>query len=510
MLKLRDIYLGSIDAKNELLTNSPDERVRFTASFVVPPSLSIEDFTKREKYFVLGLKGTGKTALLRYIAIGLEEIEKAYSSFILFKSDIDEDTRQEFGKTARLLFASANAESFEGTDFEIVWRWFIYRKIVEASEATGKIPFLQDGEWDSLCALVKSEAMRSKSTGLMRLVPKLTKGQIEISKDPKLSLDLEWDNKGIGRIKFVDLVKKADAIFKSLKPSDNRLNLFFDELELSYSADSQYERDVRLLRDLIVSIEKVNAVCKAKNYEVCLYAAVRSEVLNTVASLGKEINKSLADFGTEILWNRPGQDATRQPLIDIIEQRIASARSEHHMKPLKSPELWATYFPDKIENMPPERYILHNSWYRPRDVVRLLRAAQEQYPNERSFNRTVFESVRKKYSTQCWVEATEELKVKYSSLGIDGIKQLLYGIRPPFNSTWLSERINLLRRSYPEVEHLAKKASANALLTDLYRIGVIGNTNRGKMRWSFRGDDEVLLEQNLVVHNALRSYLSIS
>lgn len=509
MLKLKNIYLGSIDAKNELLANSPDERARFSASFVVPPNLTIEDFVSREKYYVLGLKGTGKTALLRYVSISLEEIDKAYSSFVLFKSDVDEDTRIEFGKTARLLLATANPESFEGTDFEAIWRWFIYRKIVEASESLDIAPFQQTSQWESFKALVKSEAMRSKSTGLMRLVPRLVKGQIEVSKDPKLSLDLDWDSKGVGRLKFVDLVKKADAVFRDLAASETRLNLFFDELELSFSADSQYERDVRMLRDLIVSIEKINAVCKSKGFNLCLYAAIRSEVLSAVASLGKEINKSLADFGTEILWNRPGHDASRQPLIYIIEQRIASARAEHRMKPMKSSELWSTYFPAQIEGMAPQRYILHHTWYRPRDVVRLLRTAQEQFPNEGGFGLNVFETIRKKYSTACWVEVTEELKTKYSSIGIEGIKQLLYGIRPPISAPVLEDRLANLRRSHPEVDHLAKKASGHTIIADLYRLGVLGNTHRGRMRFSFRGDDEVLFDQNLIIHNALRSYLSI-
>jgi len=510
MLKLKDIYLGSIDAKNELLANSPDERARFAASFVVPPNLTIEEFVQREKYYVLGLKGTGKTALLRYISIRLEEVEKAYSSFVLFKSEIDEDTRIEFGRTARLLFAAANSESFEGADFEAIWRWFIYRKIVEATTINESSPFQQTSRWEEFKALVRAEAMTNRPTGLMRLVPKLTRGQIELSKDPKLSLDLEWDSKGHARMKFVDLVRKADAVFADLQPSSARLNLFFDELELSYSADSQYDRDVRLLRDLIVSIEKINGVCKAKGFELCLYAAIRSEVLSAVGSLGKEINKPLADFGTEILWNRPGHDASRQPLIYIIEQRLSSARGEHHMKPLKSQELWSAYFPAEVEKMAPQRYMLHQTWYRPRDIVRLLRSAQEQFPTESSFTAHVFLNIRKKYSTACWVEVTEELKTRYSSVGIDGIKKLLYGIRPPVAEKFLADRMTALRKVHSEVEHLAKKVSAPALIADLYRIGVLGNSARGQMRWSFRGDDEVLPEQSLVIHNALRSYLSIT
>ncbi|MGU0936938.1 hypothetical protein ACSETY_14265 [Pseudomonas aeruginosa] len=94
VLKLKDIPLGSTDAKNEVLSNSPEEIVRFVNSFVVPPALSIEKFYDKKKYYIVGLKGTGKTALLRYVSLKLEESGDSDSSFVLFKSDVDEDLRK--------------------------------------------------------------------------------------------------------------------------------------------------------------------------------------------------------------------------------------------------------------------------------------------------------------------------------------------------------------------------------------------------------------------------------
>ncbi|MGX9729803.1 P-loop ATPase, Sll1717 family [Janthinobacterium aestuarii] len=510
MLKLKDIYLGSVDAKNELLSNSPEERIRFYNSFVVPPSLNVDDFITRERYYALGLKGTGKTALLRYISIKLEDMDNSVSSFILFKSDLDEDMRHEFGRTAKLLLAAPNSDSFEGTDFESIWRWFIYRKIVEASELSESKAFQNNSNWDAFKELVRSEAMRSKTTGIMRLIPKITKGLIEVSRSPKLELNLDWNNLGVGRIKFVDLVRKADESFKNLSADNGRLNLFFDELELNHNTENQFERDVRLIRDLIVSIEKINGIAKSNGFPLCIYAAIRSEVQNTVASLGKEINKPLTDFGAEILWNRSGFDAGQQPLIFIIEQKLMIARSENSLPVINGTQLWSEYFPEEIDRMMPQRYILHNSWYRPRDIVRLLRTAQEQFPKEEKFSVQVLEQIRKKYSTASWVEITEELKAKYSSVGIEGIKHLLYGAETVMKIGNLEKRFSSLKNTYQEVEHLSKKANIQNIVKDLFRIGAIGNINltTGRMRFSFRGDDEVLFDQHLIIHNALRAHLS--
>ncbi|HRK38359.1 MAG TPA: hypothetical protein PK347_08220 [Burkholderiaceae bacterium] len=197
MLKLKDIPLGSTDAKNEVLSNSPDELERFMTAFVIPPSLTIDKYTSRDKYYVVGLKGTGKTALLRYISIKLAEGEKSVSSFILFKSDVDEDLRKDFSRAARVQLVSENSESFDGDDFETVWRWFIYRKIATSIREDSAQPFQNNGALDSFMAIVSSEALtKPEYEGIMRFVPNIRKGNIEISQSPKLGIEFDWDEKG--------------------------------------------------------------------------------------------------------------------------------------------------------------------------------------------------------------------------------------------------------------------------------------------------------------------------
>lgn len=513
MLKLKDIPLGNTDAKNDLLSSTPDEIKRFMASFVSPPALDVGKFLNRQKYYIVGLKGTGKTALLRYVSLKLEEDDQSISSFILFKSDVDEDLRKDFSKAARVQQVTENSDSFEGDDFETVWRWFIYRKIASAIQKKQAHPFQDTSNLNSFMALVNSESLSSpEKAGLMRLVPTIRRGNIEISQSPKLGLELEWDENGRAKINFNELVRRADLAFQELLPDIERLNLFFDELELNHSNNKQYQRDSRLVRDLIVSIEKLNAIAKAKGFPLCLYAAIRSEVLGSVESLGKEINKPITDFGSVILWNRPGLDAAQQPLINIIEQRINNGRIEANIPVLNSNEIWEQYFPKEINNQRPQVYILHNSWYRPRDIVRLLLTVQDQYPDETSFIRQGLEAVRKTYSTASWVEITEELKAKYKPSDIDGIKYIFYGYKQISSLSELLERSDMMAEEHKETKVLLEKFNLRTILKDLYRIGVIGNIDksRDRMRFSFRGDDEILFSDDIFVHNAIKAHLSIS
>jgi hypothetical protein len=510
-LKLSEIFLGSTDAKNEVLTNDQIEIDRFTQSYVTPPSLSISKFHGREKYYIVGLKGTGKTALLRYIAHKLDEDPTTVSKFVLFKSEVDEDLRKDFARAARVQVVAENSDTFDGDDFEPVWRWFIYRKIAEAIEFGGAKPFQNNANLAQFMETVNSEALtQPERNGLFNLIPYIKKGNVEISQSPKLGIELEWDNHGRAKINFNDLVRRADKLFLNLSPNGERLNLFFDELELNHSTSKLYQRDSRLVRDIIVTIEKINGICKTNGFDLCLYAAIRSEVLNSVEALGKEINKPLTDFGAEILWNRPGLDATDQPLLNIIERRINNSRKEHLLPALNSIELWKNYFPESIHGQNPQTYILHNSWYRPRDIVRLLLAAQDQYPDEYSFNVQTLEAIRKKYSTASWVEMTEELKAKYKAADIDGIKYIFYGFRQISSLAEISERATNVMADHQETKDLLSRTNVKQILKDLFRIGAIGNIDRSKVRFSFRGDDEILFEQNIFVHNALRAHLSIT
>lgn len=511
-LTLKDIPFGSTDAKNEVLSGSPEEITRFLSSYVKPPALRVDKFLNRQKYYVTGLKGTGKTALLRYISLTLEKEENSVSSFVLFKSEVDEDLKKDFAKAARVQVVEENSDTLESDDFETVWRWFIYRKIASVISEDVAKPFQENLNLSNFTALVNSEVTsQGNKSALMRLVPSIRKGNIEISQSPKLGLDFDWDDNGRAKVNFNELVRRADEAFKELNPDIERLNIFFDELELNYATSKQYQRDSRLVRDLIVSIEKINAIAIKNTFPLCLYAAIRSEVLTSVTSLGKEINKPIADFGAAIVWNRPGLSAEQQPLLSIIERRINNARAEHGMAELVPNDIWTTYFPQIIHKQNPQIYILHNSWYRPRDIVRLLITVQDQYPDELKFGVQGLEAVRKTYSTSSWVELTEELKARYKSSDIDGIKYIFYGFKQISSLEELSVRAEKMMEDHGEVKNLLERFSIKDVLKDLYRIGVIGNIGRhgDRMRFSFRGDDEILFDDKIFVHNALRAHLSI-
>lgn len=515
-MKLSDLYLGTTDAKNELLSNSPEETSRFKRLYVVPPALNIDKYIKHQKYFITGLKGTGKTALLRYISIVLDEEENTYSKFILFKSEVGEKDKKDFSRAIKVEEVFENSSEFEGKDFELIWRWFIYKNISNMIMESPIDLFQNNENLSKFHAIMRSENINEKERGLLsKLIPSIKKGKVEISKSPKINLDLDWGDEGVAKVNFINLISEADELYQSLQAGEEGVNIFFDELELNHTTKKQYERDSHLIRDLIITIENINSVSKKKGYKFFLFAAIRSEVLNSVASLGKEINKPLTDFGTDIIWNRPGLDSIQQPLLHIVEQRINNSREEHGLPRVEPSKLWDDYFPAKIHNKKIQTYLLHNSWYRPRDIVRLLLSAQENYPDEDYFSIQSLEAIRKKYSSACWVELTEELNAKYKANEISGIKNILYGYKQVATLQEISNQAEEVSKLYSDTKELLCKYAVIDILRDLYRIGVIGNYTREldgskTFRFSFRGDDDILLTNKIYIHNALKAHLSIN
>ena len=101
-------------------------------------------------------------------------------------------------------------------------------------------------------------------------------------------------------VNYQKLAKKVIDLFGALNlvpDTYNNVWILFDELELSVQSKKMNKRDIQLVRDLILAIERLNNVCRHRNFPIHVIAAIRSEVINSVYSAGYEINKSVEDFG---------------------------------------------------------------------------------------------------------------------------------------------------------------------------------------------------------------------
>ena len=117
---------------------------------------------------------------------------------------------------------------------------------------------------------------------------------------------------------------------------------------------------------------------------------------------------------------------------------------------------------------------MDQTWYRPRDIIRLFSIIQSVAGEKNYIDQQTFESVKQRYSEESWAEFEEILTVKYSDREVGGIKIALTGLQVPFTVSDFERSINGKASVFEEVELLQKK-KATFILRDLYDIGVIGN-----------------------------------
>ncbi|UZD42472.1 P-loop ATPase, Sll1717 family [Selenomonas sputigena] len=517
MKKLGDIYFGHTDAKNELLGYDERKKADFETTFLKPANLKINSFQSGKKYYIYGLKGTGKTALLRYIDIQLRKDQCNETSFILFKSDFSENDKQCLGRQAAMV-STVDYNQIRGlkqeqnNDFELVWRWFFLNRILTCMEEKNICFFRNDNEWMKF----RSHMDDLRTSDKQSIFPKIKRGMVAIrAKFPPFGfgevsaeIERESDNQ---KVKFSSFIHTAEEYFEKLHIDTNkRLYLLLDELELGHiNKKKEYDRDVKIIRDLIIVANKLNSLFREKKFPFYIIVSVRSEVLSAVSSTGKEINKCIEDFGALISWHQYGGDEKEHPLIKLIVKRLLLAENleetPHNIK-----TVWSGYFPDEhVQNQSVERYILHNSWYRPRDIIRFLNLAKDMFPDHDSFSHNVFDGIRKTYSERSWTECLEELMVHYTQNELEIIEDGFTGWKRSFSMDLFAKRIR----------DIEKGGSVNLdirrVLSILYNVGVIGNKyidenfRRYKFRFNFRGDKKILHDKDMMVHNALYPYFSL-
>lgn len=506
-LKISDIHFGNIDAKHEVDGRSPEEVRYFEECYVLPPNVDINKYFESKKYYVSGLKGTGKTALLRYIQIKAEK-EDIRTSFILFKSEFDPYERGVLHNSIEATIPESDQDTAIAYDYEQAWRMYLYQTIVSLSEAGRLDIFQRNTIWSEFRELIN--ALAPTTTGSAISLPKIKGGKVVLSKDPKIEIDFELVDKKKS-VNFSEYCRVCDAKYKELTPSDGKNMIFVDELEIRVLDDASTNRDIHLVRDLIISVNRLNQISRAQAYNLNFILAVRSEVMQSAMSIGKEINKPLFDFGDTLTWSQYSKDKINHPLLKIIEQRIIATEKLHGIN--NHADIWAKYFKGKFHGKDFREYALEQTWYRPRDLVRLMEVALKSFSGTDSLTQKHFDESRKLYATESWVEISEELSASLTPEEIEGLSRVIGRFRHPFTIIQFREQIAELAGIYSEVEGLEKNHKINDLLKKLYTVGVLGNYIHGRRgnkipQYAARGNARVLLEEEFIVHPAVKPYFS--
>lgn len=512
-IKLKDIYAGKPDAKDEIDFEGLEE---FIKTYVVAEHFNIESLIRGTNCFITGFKGTGKTALLFYLDNRFKEIdESTCSSFIFFKEEFTDTKRSELESIAKRILSSISVEKnalVDNQEFEYIWRWLLFKRIVSDNEEYNRGLFLDDENWkkfENIIGKIKSPNNRKKiiiPSKIKMAVPyKDSSTQSMIS--PEVEVDLQ-NTSNDNYLKFMEVIDEAEKLLMNTTRTDIPYYIFVDELEAYYGDISIFKRDLGLIRDLIFTVKRLNCNFSTVNMKhTKIICSVRSEILTAISRfvVTKELNKVTAGFAVPLMWNYSNTSSYMHPIIQILLKRIAVC--EGCVNP-DYKNVYERWLPENIHGIEPANYILNNSWCKPRDIVRLIATAQNSiYNNSKAFNQSVFDSIVKTYSEESLTEIKEELKALYDTEQIDTIISCFMGYKTTFSVKQLTERIN----TYFQGSVL--ETQFTQVINDLYRLGFLGNflPVSKTYRWQHKGDGRVILseEWRLLVHYALHGALSL-
>lgn len=506
-ITINDIYAGMPDAKDEISTGQAD---KFFASFIIPPGLPVDKLLNGQKFLVTGYKGVGKTSILYYLQnIAQERDPSTCTSFLYFKSDFEEVRKSNMDSIAKKLTALIDISGKiqpDKLEFLHIWRWVFFKKIVDDSEEFSNGIFVYDDNWHKFVHQVNRISFSSQNKRVIALSSLAISTQASttngVSGEAKAVFERVAKSESAFR-DLVDIVDECERLFKKLHRTDIPYYIFVDEMEAFYGNSEIFKRDLTLIRDLIFTIHRIN------NYgKVRIIAALRNEISFAMDRFiqTNEINKIIDGYSVPIKWSYSNTNSLDHPIIQILMKRISIAGDGR-------PQNFKDWFPERINNKDTVSYILDNGWNKPRDIVRLITAAQNDslHCNDNSFSQAVFDTLRKEYSKNSLAEIRQELQSLYNSNEIEMILKLLRG-----GSRFLT------------ADQIRKKAAKGSdarrfwderkddILEDFYRVGFWGNVNRtGEQytwRWNHKGDTGVLSGNGweLAIHNALCSELSVN
>lgn len=375
-IKIRDVYAGKPDAKDEINFEGLEE---FIKTFVVAEHFNIDGLLDGNNCFVTGFKGTGKTALLFYLDNELAEIDKnTCSSFIFFKEEFTDSKRKELEGIAKRILSSITIEQnalIESNEFEYIWRWLFLKRIVADNEEYSGNLFVNDEYWqkfESLVGAIKAPSNQRKFVvpSKIKMVVPYVDTATQTAIKPEIEVDLQNPSNESYR-KFIEVIDQAEQLLGMLTRTDIPYYIFVDELEAYYGDVAVFRRDLCLIRDLLFTVKRLNAVFYSiDTHRTKIICSVRSEILTAISRfvVTKELNKITSGFSLPLVWNYSNTSSYMHPIIQILLKRIAVCEENED---INYKDIYERWLPEKIHGIEPANYILNNSWCKPRDIVRL-------------------------------------------------------------------------------------------------------------------------------------------
>lgn len=393
--KLGSIDFGEDDANIEhiqaLRSGLPPA---YVTSFVQINDVNLEKLRNGAAWLVYGLKGTGKTAILRNIA----ETSEGEFEYIVFRDEIDSEedmVREAFPVVIK------ESEIHSKRHYLHIMKRIILSLLVAKfakSESFYSVFENQISKSPALKKLFSGMNGKSSSTIMSDVFQSVSDVFSSVKVDPAKLLP-----EGV-TIEAATLLKQQnnsliDAFIRAYKEDPRKIRFFIDELHFAYKDADAYRGDAVLVRDIIKAAENLNNRFVKERVDAIVYVGIRSEFLEHPLIAAAEVSNVVNAAGQKMMWaTYPFDD--NHPCFKVVAARIKSSTGAD----LTGREVRKSY----LANVTAEQF-LRGVYGKPRDTIRFFKLAAQMYSDSVTLAEKEYKAIFREYSNSSWSDIQASL-----------------------------------------------------------------------------------------------------
>lgn len=456
-----------------------------------------ERLLRKDKYIIIGRKGTGKTALASYFC-HKNSSEKAIS-VQLFSDD--------FIQKKLLNFAEDPINKEENSLF---WQYvFLLDFAQQLSNYYSRLRFysinklLYKKKFEELKSILKNEIYKIEQITSENYYQNDSMNSVKLSMQSEVNVSnnniySERESLTKRRSKYYEtLPALKNNILELLSVLDIKITIFYDDMD-QFEESMDIQSFKNLMKNMIYTADKLNKeLYNSTDSKICL--VIREDIVDILQSEANNLNKQITDCGIVIDWFLAAyREPQNHPLMQMVLHKIKNSDSDFENASLE--EVYQNVFDSQVF-----RYLLERSFGRPRDIIRFLNLYQQEFPEEERITKNNLSKIEQGYSKWFYTELLNEIAISEEKLEIQLLLNYISkrGYRR-FTFVKLSDYI--FNETGEHNENLLKT------LSSMQKYGILGVVNKNnKFDFIHRSgiSPNVNKNTNFIVHKGLHKFLNM-
>jgi hypothetical protein len=488
MKKIKDLKIPDNDAVNYMRS---EEKEFFNKIFYTDETL--DNICRSGKYFLIGEKGTGKTAYSVYLS------NHDYSNTLSSIKLIEETDYKKF-------IQMKVREHLALSDYSSIWKILLFlliskeiNKCIDTSN-----PFKKRKDYQNLTKAIDEYYLNAFSPEIIQafeFIENIKESNKIVAKHWELGTEETKSAKQIEskfQIELYYLQNKFEKAFQSIKLK-KKFILFIDGIDIKPEGidHSDYMNCINGLGHAIWELN-MNYFTKLREANIKIMLLVRPELM---VELGlQNTNNKINDNSILLDWRTKYKDYRTSNLFKLVDNILEKQQNIG----LSCGDAWDYYFPYKIYNYEtkddsdnPFVNVLRHSFYRPRDLIFLLKILQinalKEDKEKSQFDADDFESSLDDYSNYLLGEVKDQLKFNYN-IDYETFLQFFQYLKgkKKFNYKEYIDAYNqLIVYLYSKQKKIPEFLDTpNSFLQFLYQLNIICYIEKSEqedfVRWCFR------------------------